>query len=165
MIEALIFDWGDTVMRDFDLPGPMSEWPNVDWIPGVEESLQMLSQKFTCIIATSAAHSSKVDMINALKRVGADRYFLYFFSQKELGFKKPQPQFFEQTALLSGFKPKQCIMIGNLYDKDIVGAHQVGMKTILFDESNSGLDFPLADQIIADMKFLPEAVMKIQSIG
>jgi len=27
MIKALIFDWGDTVMRDFpDCKGPMADW-------------------------------------------------------------------------------------------------------------------------------------------
>lgn len=163
MIKALVFDWGDTVMRDFNFPGPMALWPEVAWIAGVEQSLQMLQNSFHLIIATSADHSDATEMISALKRVGAEKYFKHFFSQKELGYKKPHPDFFRKTAQLAGFRVEECIMIGNLYEKDIVGAFQAGMKTILFDEAETENEFPLADQIITKMQLLPQAVGRIQS--
>jgi putative hydrolase of the HAD superfamily len=150
-------------MRDFNFPGPMALWPKVAWIAGMEQSLQILQNSFQLIIATSADHSDSYEMISALKRVGAEQYFKHFFSQKELGYKKPHPEFFRKTALLAGFKPEECIMIGNLYDKDIVGAYQAGMKTILFDEADTQNEFPFADQIITDMQLLPQAVDRIQS--
>lgn len=150
-ISALIFDWGDTVMRDFDLPGPMSEWEKVAFIPGAEEALSILSKRFTCVIATSANHSGTGEMIAALKRVGADRYFHHFFSSAELGYKKPDPKFFTSITTRLGLPPESCVMVGNLYEKDITGAKTAGMQTILFDEKKQPRNFPDADVVIHQM--------------
>ncbi len=147
-IEVLIFDWGNTIMKDFGLPRPMSEWDTVAWIPGAETALKILSENFSCAIATSACHSGTIDMTKALKRVGADRYFHHFFSSKQLGYKKPDPRFFEAISTRLTIDPKKCIMIGDLYEKDIVGAKSAGMKTILLDEKKQDLDFQDADIVI-----------------
>jgi len=151
---TLIFDWGDTIMCDFDLPGPMMNWEKVAWISGAEESLKVLCQKFTCIIATSAGQSGTPEMIAALKRVGADQYFHHFVSSKDLGYDKPDPRFFLAVAEKFGKKPGDCIMIGNLYEKDIVGAKKAGMRTIFFNEKMLEGSFPDADFIIFEMNEL-----------
>jgi len=150
-VSALIFDWGDTVMRDFNLPGPMAAWEKVAYIPGAQKALEFLTGKFTCIIATSANHSDTDEMINALKRVGADAYFHHFFSSKDLGYQKPDPRFFSSIIGKLGLKPENCVMIGNLYEKDIVGAKAAGMQTILFGEKPQDLDFTDADVVIHRM--------------
>ena len=141
-------------MRDFDLPGPMFIWEKVEWIPGAEESLKVLSKKFTCVIATSADHSGTEEMIAALKRVGADRYFHHFFSSLELGYKKPDQRFFTAIVRKISADLQNCVMIGNLYEKDIVGAKESGLQTILFNESKVERDFAAADEIIEDMNNL-----------
>ncbi len=156
MIKTLIFDWGDTIMRDFDEAGPMSAWTQVAWIPGAEESLKTLSKKYNCIIATSASHSDVNEMKKALARVGADRYFHHFYSRKELGYAKPDPRFFEAVMHKSGAQVESSVMIGNLYEKDIVGAKQAGLTTVFFNESNLQGDFPDANYIIQSMKQLLE---------
>lgn len=150
-VKAIVFDWGDTVMRDYKLPGPMHAWNMVSWIPGAELVIKNLSKNYCCIIATSADHSDTQDMKKALKMVGADQYFTYFYSQKELGVKKPDPIFFKRSAELSGFNPEDCMMVGNLYSKDIVGAKEAGMKTVLFNEFSEPGPFPLADSVITHM--------------
>ncbi len=150
-VSALIFDWGDTVMRDFNLPGSMADWEKVAYIPGAQKALESLSRKFTCIIATSANHSDTDEMINALKRVGADKYFHHFFSSKDLGYQKPDPRFFSSIIEKIGLKSENCVMIGNLYEKDIKGAKTAGMQTILFDEKPQNLNFPDADVVINQM--------------
>ncbi len=155
MINTLIFDWGDTIMRDFNEAGPMSGWLQVAWIPGAEESLKKLAKNFTCIIATSAGHSDVNEMKKALARVGADQYFHLFYSRKELGFSKPDPRFFEAVLQRSGAKAESSVMIGNLYEKDIIGAKKAGLTTVFFNEANLSGDFPDADYIIQRMNQLP----------
>lgn len=155
-VRAIVFDWGDTIMRDFDLPGPMSVWEKVAWIDGAEEALKTLSSRYTCIIATSADHSDTAEMKTALARVGADNYFHKFYSQKELGYKKPDVRFFEAVLSNSGFKPEETLMVGNLYDKDIVGAKQAGMTTVFLNENGIAGHYPMADFIINDMVALIE---------
>lgn len=156
MIKALIFDWGDTIMRDFDEPGPMSVWEKVAWMPGAEESLQKLHKKYMCIIATSASHSDTAEMKKALQRVGADQYFQYFYSKVELGFAKPDPRFFEGVLSLSKLQAEDAVMIGNLYDKDISSAKKAGLTTVFFNETGLSGDFPDADIIIRRMHELTQ---------
>ena len=81
-------------MRDFAMEGPMWKWDNVEWISDLEDQLQQLYEEYIMVVATSADHSGTEDMIKALERIGAHKYFDHFFSQKELGFKKPDPNFF-----------------------------------------------------------------------
>jgi FMN phosphatase YigB (HAD superfamily) len=150
-LKAIVFDWGDTIMRDFSLPGPMSQWEKVEWVDGAERSLAVLTMHYTCIIATSADHSDTGQMKFALSRVGADKYFDLFYSQKELGHKKPDVRFFEAVLRLSGFSPEETIMVGNLYDKDIEGAKKAGMTTIFFNEKGEQGTFSAADYVIGRM--------------
>ncbi len=162
MIKALIFDWGDTIMRDFALPGPMHLWAKVDWVPGAEKMLQSMQANYTCIIATSADYSYTPEMIMSLKRVGAEKYFQKFFSQKELGYKKPDPRFFESVINQSGFRTDECVMIGNSYEKDIVGAKNAGLKTIFFNENKHDGGFLKADVVVHRLtEIKPELIQTI----
>ncbi len=155
MIQALIFDWGDTIMRDFpEKEGPMVLWDHVEWIPGAEKALKQLHDKFVMVIATNAGQSDTQAMIKALERVGAGQYFQYYFSSKDLKFEKPDVRFFKTICEQIGLLPEQCAMIGNLYEKDIIGAKQSGMFTVLFDEKQSEGKYLLADKVIADMEEL-----------
>jgi FMN phosphatase YigB (HAD superfamily) len=155
MIKALIFDWGDTVMRDFpDKSGPMATWEHVELIPGVKVALAKLCAEYICCIATSALESDTLLMIEALKRVEADKYFKYFFSSKDLGYRKPDPKFFLELTKNINLNPENCIVIGNSYEKDIIGAKAAKMKTVFFNEYNKKGDFSDADHIINTMKDL-----------
>ncbi|PKP53267.1 MAG: HAD family hydrolase [Bacteroidetes bacterium HGW-Bacteroidetes-1] len=154
MLKALVFDWGNTIMRDFNLPGPMSEWEKVAWVPGAKAALEDLSKRYCCIIATSANHSDTNEMKLALDRVGAVQYFHQFYSQKELGFKKPDIRFFEEVIKNSGFAANEIAMIGDLYEKDIIGAKAAGLTTVLLNESGIKGPFPLADYEINEMNLL-----------
>ncbi|MFZ4739647.1 MAG: HAD family hydrolase [Bacteroidales bacterium] len=163
MTKAIIFDWGDTVMRDYpELKTPMFTWEHVEYIPDVEQALKALTSSYTMVIATNAGQSNTVAMIKAMERVGAEQYFHHFFSSKDLGYEKPDVRFFTTIAQSIHLKPEECIMIGNLYEKDITGAKDAGMKTILFDEKASKLAFPKADKIIHSMKFLIETIKTLQ---
>jgi HAD superfamily hydrolase (TIGR01549 family) len=150
-VTTLIFDWGDTIMRDYKLPGPMLEWDKTDYIPGARKVLEKLSKKYTCVIATSADHSGTMEMKAALTKIGAHKYFHYFFSSQELGVKKPDPEFFTSIIKILNIEPSECVMTGNMYDKDIVGAKAAGLQTVLFDEKKHDQDFPDADVVIHQM--------------
>jgi putative hydrolase of the HAD superfamily len=161
-VTTLIFDWGDTVMIDHGFPGPMSEWKKVDWVPGVEEALSILTREFSCIIATSAPHSGRKEMMEALTRVGADKYFKGFYAANEMGVRKPDPGFFRAILLDLDCKPERSISIGNIYEKDITGARDAGMKTILYNNAGQHGPFPKADTVIRSMEDLVGAVRALK---
>lgn len=92
-IVVILLDWGDTVMFDFDeYSGPMAEWPTVQLIDGIEESLKILHNNYTICLATNAGSSDKTLVNKALQRVGLNQYFHKIFTSKDLGFSKPQLQ-------------------------------------------------------------------------
>lgn len=161
MMKTLIFDWGDTIMRDFFLDGPMWKWEKVELLPHAKEVLGQLSKSFQLIIATSADHSDTKDMIKALRRVEVEHYFQDFYSQKEIGFKKPDPRFFQAILEKQKLSPAECIMIGNSYEKDIEGAKAANIKTIFFNEKKLPGDFVKADQEISNLGNLKEAIEKL----
>ena len=162
MTKALIFDWGNTIMVDFGIDGPMSEWEKVAWINGAENSLIKLNPKYICCIASGAENSGTKDIIDALKRVGADKYFHHFFCSKDLEHKKPSPLFFQALAYNIGIKTSECVMIGNSYEKDIIGAKNAGMKTVLLNSNKNPEKFKKADFIINSMEEINQIIEKIK---
>ena len=158
MINLLIFDWGDTIMIDYALEGPMYLWDQNSWIPGAEKSLSRISTQYRMVIATNAPHSGTQEMIKALERVGASTYFSSFFSSRELGYGKPDPRFFSTIAKKENVSPAECIMIGDRYKKDIKGAKEAGMQTIFFNEKKQPGSFDQADRVINHMNDLEVAI-------
>lgn len=145
-------------MIDYAFQGPMYLWETVNWVPGANDSLSKLSTQYSLSIATNAPHSGTGEMIKALERVGAKRFFSHFFSSKELGFGKPDPRFFMAIAKKLNVAPEDCLMVGNHYTKDIVGAKQVGMTTIYYNEKRLPGPFEEADLVIDNMGELADAV-------
>ncbi|WP_319371627.1 HAD family hydrolase [uncultured Ilyobacter sp.] len=144
-INVLIFDWGDTLMRDSGDTGPMVHWENVEIIPGVRETLAKLKEDYILCVASNAGESDAKLMRAALKRVAIDSFFSYFFTSAELGFEKPDSKFFEAILKIGSFCSHGCVMIGNDYEKDIVPSKLLGMNTILFDEKNISINTESAD--------------------
>lgn len=154
----IIFDWGNTIMRDFpEMPGPMCDWPLVEWIPGAREALEKLSGKHPLCIATNAGCSDTEAMRKALRRVDAEHFFTWFFSSKDLGIKKPDPLFFTTIATQCGFKPDRCIMVGDSYENDIRGAALAGLTTVLLTQKQG--QFPDAHHVIIHMNQLANLLL------
>lgn len=150
MKRLIVFDWGNTIMRDFtNLPGPMCDWPHVEWVPGAEEALRYLSQSYKLCIATNAGYSDTIAMRKALNRIGAEVYFNWFFSSKDLNIRKPDPLFFYTIAQTCGFKPSDSVMVGDSYTNDIIGASEAGFTTVLLSGTDG--DYPEADYLINTM--------------
>lgn len=139
MIKALIFDWGDTVMRDFpEYSGPMWEWPQVELIPGIREVLTALHGQVPLYLATSAKDSDAVMVARALERVGIGTYFDKIFTSRELGFTKTALGFFRELSYQLGVAPGDCLMVGNDLNKDIQPAREAGMQAVWCNSETAG---------------------------
>ena len=162
MIKNIIFDWGDTVMRDYpELLGAMCDWPHVELIPHVYSALTELKSKYTLVIATTAGVSDTDAMVRALQRVAVKEMFSAFYSSKELGVSKPDPLFFTEVCRRAELQPRCTVMVGNDYEKDIVGAKTAGLKTVFFNEKHRSGNFPAADILISSMDALCMAIDRL----
>lgn len=164
-VEYLIFDWGNTVMRDLGFPGPMKDWDSVENIQGIEDALKELAAGYKLIIATSAEHSDTGDMRAALKRGGVEDYFQQFFSSRELGAAKPNPEFFLRILKQIDCEPGQALSIGDKYLNDVVAAKRAGLYTVWFNEKHKPCDHPDADAVIHQMSELPLTLRSLKSLA
>ena len=162
-IKAIVFDWGDTLMKDFsEYAGPMADWEYVEIIDGVSKSLHIVSQSYTCCVASNAGASNSELLGMALKRVDIQQYFQYLFTSRELGFSKPSLDFFNKIVQTLDFTPQECIMVGNDYNKDIIPAKKIGMQTILFSQVSNKENFNYADYVINSMGNLHEIILELE---
>lgn len=88
------------------------------------ETLDYLSQKYELVILTNWFRDSQ---IARLKTVGIEKYFKEFYGAEE--FMKPDPNSFK--AAMNGKNIDECIMIGDTYKTDIIGAINIGMRAIM----------------------------------
>jgi FMN phosphatase YigB (HAD superfamily) len=134
VIEAVVFDWGDTVMRDFRVyEGPMACWPRVEAVAGAKDALRALHPRHRLALATNASESDEALVRRALGRVGLDSFFELVFVSSALGVEKPDPRFF--AGVLAGLRlpPPQVVIVGDNYDNDVRGAKAAGLWTVWFN--------------------------------
>ncbi len=132
---CLLFDWGDTLMRDFPgFHGPMKDWPMVEAVPGAAEILAALHPSWTLALATNADDSDEADIRAALRRAGLDQYLDKIYCFKTIGHKKPAPAFFQAVLEDLGLAPERVIMIGDSFENDVLGANRSGLRAIWFNQ-------------------------------
>ena len=71
------------------------------------------------------------EILDLLRENSILECFSSHLTQDDFSITKPDPRYFERIAQKAGADCKQCIMIGDRIDKDIVPAKMLGMKTIL----------------------------------
>lgn len=161
-IKAVIFDWGDTIMRDYRMYNwRMDFWPRVELMPGAHSALKDLPPGVICCLATNAAHSDAYLVARAFNRVAVRQYFDHIFTSLDLGVEKPNPEFFRKILRRLRLRADQCVMIGDSYRKDIVPAKTLGMRTIWFCRKEPCGDAPKADLVIHSMSEAAEAVRRL----
>jgi putative hydrolase of the HAD superfamily len=134
---CILFDWGDTLMRDFkEFSGPMKDWPRVEAVPGTAEVLAALHPGWTLCLATNADVSTEADIRLALRRVGLDQWLDKLYCFKAIGHKKPSPEFFAYILNDLKLTPEQVIMVGDYYEADVLGANRSSLRAVWFNEGS-----------------------------
>ncbi len=167
MLDLIIFDWGNTVMRDFpDYSGPMVTWPRVEVMPGIAGALERLAQTYPLVLASNAYESNALLAQQALARVGLAHYFRLILTSQELGAAKPDPLFFEQVLVIMGTVPHRAVMVGDNFRTDIVGAKYAGLWAVWYNPGGAiqpaDVPFP-ADAEIRSFDELDAAIQQIDS--
>ena len=74
--------------------------------------------------------------VQKLKKSEILHFFDKVITSESVGVKKPNPIIFNHALALASTTPEKSIMIGDNYEADILGAQQIGMRTIYFNSSN-----------------------------
>ncbi len=131
---VVLFDWGDTVMRDDPAASaPMVEWPAIEVVAGIAEVLAYLhSSGRQIILATSADVSTESQIRGALARGGLDPYFSRIYSFTNTHLKKGEA-FYRHILSDMGISASQALMVGDGFEKDVQAAHAVGLFAVWFN--------------------------------
>jgi putative hydrolase of the HAD superfamily len=154
VIDVYLFDWGDTLMVDFDgVPGKMFEWEVVEAVAGAREALEHLSRSAAIYIATGAKESTESDILKAFGRVGLNQFLTGCYCQANLGIPKGSPEFLPAIVDRLGTPVSRIAMVGDSLERDILPAAAIGMRTIWLSRTPEGRA-PAGTRIIGDLREL-----------
>ncbi|MFZ4740262.1 MAG: YjjG family noncanonical pyrimidine nucleotidase [Bacteroidales bacterium] len=139
-IHRFLFTLNEFGCKDLELATNMSE----DYIslspqkkllfPHTHEVLTYLQKKYCLHIITNGFIEVQYKKI---KNCGIDKYFTHAITSEEAGFQKPDKHIFYFSLEKTGAKAEESIMIGDDLKVDILGAKQVGIDQIFYN--NSGI--------------------------
>ncbi|MDT4977566.1 MAG: hypothetical protein QOG98_3324 [Pseudonocardiales bacterium] len=102
--------------------------------PHVREVLTKLRETFPLAVVTDAQSTWARGELN---KVDLLRYFDPIIVSGDYGFRKPDPRLFRIALDRMNVSAERTIYVGNDMHRDIYGAREAGMKTVMFD-SNQG---------------------------
>jgi HAD superfamily hydrolase (TIGR01549 family) len=122
-------------------------WPELEkeirleLYPDVKPALEALGRKGCSLGLISNAPA---DTDRVVEPLGLDRYMSTIVFSGAVGYTKPHPQIFRIAMKKAGAKPEESMHVGDIYEADVVGARNAGMRGVLIDRLSleSGRDCP-----------------------
>lgn len=116
-------------------------------VDGARDLLEYLRSKYKVYVASNASMHQQT---NRMKRAELDGYIDGYFVSEEIGFPKPQKEFFDACfKALPDVKPQDVVMIGDSLSADIKGAYEYGLKTIWYNHRNEPTAGVKCDYIVS----------------
>ncbi len=109
----------------------------------------------------AVTHREKIGLL------GLEPYFDSIFLSDEVSFVKPDPQFFEFVCVQMNEAPAATAMVGDRYDKDLVGAIEIGLFTVLVNTHRKPLPSgsPRPDAVVDTIAAAGDILLsKVQSL-
>lgn len=130
----VLFDWGDTVMRDYpERTAPMVEWDTVEVIDGIADVLAYLHASGRRIILATSADISDVSQIRgALARGGLDKYFSHIYSFRNTNLPKGEA-FYRHILSDLSIPASDAVMVGDHFEKDVQTPNRLGIFAVWFN--------------------------------
>ncbi len=91
-----------------------------------------------CILTDLTAHIQ----YRKIQKLGLSRFVDFMVTSEEVGVEKPNPKMFKIALYKLNCDPKQTIMIGDNWEKDIIGASAVGLKAIWMNHDKDSRELP-----------------------
>ncbi|MFQ4143586.1 HAD family hydrolase [Chlorogloeopsis sp. ULAP02] len=94
---------------------------------------------------------------NSIQGLGIENYFEAILISESEGVRKPEAEIFSRALRKLGVKAEQSVFVGDHPKVDVLGAKNIGMKTIWKRDSYWGYSAE-ADEIIEDLSMLPAII-------
>lgn len=131
---TILFDWGDTVMRDDPASTvPMVAWQTVEVVEGIADVLKYLrSRGRRIVLATSAQISDENQIRVALARGGLEAYFSRIYCFKNTNLPKGEA-FYHHILNDLGISAADAVMVGDGFEKDVQTPNRLGIFAVWFN--------------------------------
>jgi HAD superfamily hydrolase (TIGR01662 family) len=139
MLDAVILDFGHTIMDELQYRDvPLRSRP-IRLMPGVEQTLPRIPLKLGIWANTKRAREA--GLRQWLRRAGIDIYFTWVVTSAEAGYRKPDSRFFDDALRKCRLKKNEVLFVGNQLNTDIKGASDYGIANVWL----SGAEFRSPD--------------------
>ncbi|MBR6524021.1 MAG: YjjG family noncanonical pyrimidine nucleotidase [Clostridia bacterium] len=128
-----------------------------DLMDGALELLQYLKGKYRLYVASNG---TLVCQQGRMKNTGITNFFDAHFISQQIGFEKPQAEFFDYCfANIPDFKKNETILIGDSITADIIGGKNTGIKTVWFNPNGEKSHLPDYEiHALSELKILLERI-------
>ena len=126
----------ETLLQELGMTGDAEAMAELYWqwlgrghcfLPGAEETVKTLAKDYRLFLATNG---NPPVQYSRLKSADLSKYFEKIFISHEIGFRKPQKEFFDHCfAQIPGFDKAKAIMVGDSLSSDIQGGINAGIAT------------------------------------
>ena len=99
-------------------------------MPGALELLEYLRPKYNMYILSNGF---KELQSRKMRTAGIDGYFDALILSEDIGVNKPNRELYEYALAKTGSKLSESLMIGDMFDTDIVGAANIGMDQMYYN--------------------------------
>jgi putative hydrolase of the HAD superfamily len=141
----------------------LDEWPRqTEFFPETPGVLDSLRGRYKLGVITNYMDGNTCQLV--FDKLGYREIFDALVVSAEVGYRKPSRVIFEQALRETGSRPENCVMVGDMYDADVVGANNVGMRSVLVDVyDNQHEHYGEASVAIRDISGFPAALEEILS--
>lgn len=106
---------------------------------GAREVLEWCGERRDQFVMAVITNGFSEAQLPKMKTAGIDKYFDYFFLSEDIGYMKPDRRFFDAAIAKMGAKPEQCLVIGDDYKVDILGAMNAGIPQVYYNLNGNPL--------------------------
>ncbi len=101
------------------------------FVAGAKRLLRRLSQDYQLYLVTNGLATVQTSRLKSAKIAP---FFQKIFISQEIGYNKPQPEYFEHCfAAVDGFEKEHAIIIGDSLSSDMKGGNAAGIRTCWFN--------------------------------
>lgn len=112
--------------------------PNL--LPNAYETLQYLQPKYPLHIITNGFDDVQSVKMEAGK---ITHFFKEIITSQNSGYKKPDARIFEYALKKAGANAEECLMIGDSFPSDILGATRAGIDAVFFNPDQRNQDISM----------------------
>ena len=125
----------------------------VKFFPDVLSNLKYLATGYSLGVITNGNAS--------VQQIGIAHLFKFTLSSAEAGVAKPHPSIFQQALTKAQVLAHEMVYVGDDPEKDVIGAQQVGLRTIWFNAQQRELPLGLKPDAIMTNFAEIEALLKL----